>query len=137
MMTDDPNVRFSVSFVTAPRDLDKPLREAIERLEKADARWKQVLELASARLTDRGRYAFGLALGALESGPAPRLLPFSMEPDDEAAAMLETEFMPPTLLTTLGLTIPNALGFGHQDAIAVQGLVSAVHRLLRIAKTRP
>ena len=112
-------------------------QEEIERFAAADPRWRNLLEMAAARLSDRARQTLGVAISGLEAGPAPRLLSYDFDPDDEEGVDRECAHMAPRLVTGLGLLTSGRLGLARDEIAAVQGTVTAVHRLLRIAKTRP
>lgn len=135
-MTDSAQ-RFSVSFRLKGEYPEKALHAAIARFVDADVRWASVLELAAAGLSPSARRAFATALGGLDAGPAPRLLPFMIEPDDAQRLADEAQHMSTELVGSLGVIAATMLGLGHPEVATVHGLVTAVHRLLRIAKTRP
>lgn len=121
----------------APVPSSDPFQDEIERFAAADPRWRSALEMAGARLDARVRLTLGVALSGLDAGPAPRLMPFDFGPDDEEATRRELQHMAPRLLAGLRLIGSPRLALRRDDASAVRGVVTAVHRLLRIAKTRP
>lgn len=129
-------VRFRNPSKTVVPDKD-PFTEELERFSGADCRWRNLLEMAVARLTDGARQTLGVALSGLETGPAPRLLSYDFDPDDAEAMEREMAHMEPRLLSGIGLLSTARLGLGSDEIMMVQGIVTAVHRLLRIAKTRP
>lgn len=131
--------RFAVRFTGPSKaaETGDTFAEELERFAAHDLRWRYVLELAAARLSPGARVTLGVALAGLEAGPAPALLSYDIKPDDAAAIERESAHMDPRLLTGLGLLTSARLGLGADEIAAVQGIVSAVHRLLRIAKTRP
>lgn len=128
--------RLVISFPTTHQDAILDFPTAVARFAAVDPRWRLFLELAAASLSDEAHDAFGASLGVLEPGLAPTLLPFEVDPDDEAHIRAEAQHMPTAHLTAIGVLVPARLGFGHHEIAVVQGLISAVHRLLRIAKAR-
>ena len=111
--------------------------EEVERFAAADPRWRNLLEMGAARLTAGARQTLGVAMSGLETGPAPRLLSYDFEPDGLERIEREIAHMEPRLVRGLGMLIPARLGLDDDEILAVRGIVTAVHRLLRIAKTRP
>lgn len=134
MHTSALTVRFSPA---KKADAYDPLQEEIERFAAFDGRWRNIIEMAAARLRPGACRTLGVALSGLAAGPAPRLLSFDFEPDDPDAVVREAAHMEPKILTGLGLLTSTRLGLTPREVEQVQGTVSAVHRLLRIAKTRP
>ena len=130
-------------------DPEAPFKEALDRFSEADPRWQPVLSMAAMRLSDPARQALGIALALLVPGPAPQLLSYELEPDDQERILREAAYMEPLVLTLIGVQTPNQLGPGHPEIASVQGLFTAIHRLVRdakdprrrpavrIAKTRP
>ena len=110
------------------------LLDAVNRFAEADAIWMCVLELAASLLSEKGRYAFGLALGTLDAGPATFESPFDLVPDDQHAIRDEAQYMSLPQLTCIGLQLPAILGKGHPEIVKIEGLITALHRLLRNAK---
>jgi hypothetical protein len=110
--------------------------DGVDAFTAVDARWRQLFVQAMNGLTVDGRVAFDRALGLLDAGPAPRLLPTALEPDDLRRFNRESDELPRATLTKLGVLVPAALGFDNPETAVVQGLITAVHRLIRIAKTR-
>ena len=129
-------VRFKHPSKTVVPEGD-PFTEELERFSAADCRWRNLLEMAAARLSPGARQTLGVALSGLETGPAPRLLSYDFDPDDAERMEREMAHMDPRLLSGFGLLSAARLGLGSDEIMAVQGIVTAVHRLLRIAKTRP
>lgn len=131
--------RFAVRFTSPSRSAaaGDPFTEEIERFAVHDLRWRYVLELAAARLSPGARITLGVALAGLEAGPAPRLLSYDITPDDACGIERESAHMDSRLRTGLGLLTAARLGLCADEVAAVRGIVSAIHRLLRIAKTRP
>lgn len=125
------------SAAKAAAPANEPYGDELARFAAADPRWHDAIELASARLTDRARYTLGVALSGLEAGPAPRLMSCDFAPDGPDAIARECVHMDSRILSGLDLLTSARLGLGTDEVAAVQGIVSAVHRLLRIAKTRP
>lgn len=114
-----------------------PFEEELARFAAADPRWRPAIELSASRLSAKARTTLGVALSGLDAGRAPALMPFDIPPDDEAAMEREIDHMDARIVTGLGMLVPARLGLGSDEIAAVQGIVTAVHRLLRIAKTRP
>ena len=114
-----------------------PLLEEIERFSAADSRWRNIIEMAAARLSPGAQRTLGVALSGLQAGRAPRILSFDFETDSPEAVIRETSQMEPRILTGLGLLTSERLGLTRDEVHQVLGTVSAIHRLLRIAKTRP
>ena len=117
--------------------VDDLLLEEVERFAAADPRWRNVLEMAAARLDPPARATLGVALSGLPAGPAPALLSYDFDPDDEDAYARELARMDPRLQSGLGLLSAERLSLDPRTVGAIRGIVSAVHRLLRVAKTRP
>jgi hypothetical protein len=118
-------------------DPEAPFKEALARFSEADSRWQPVLSMAAMRLSDSARQALGIALALIEPGPAPQLLSYELEPDDPERLLREAAHMDPLVLTLIGVQTPLQLGPGHPEIASVQGLFTAIHRLVRDAKTRP
>ncbi|HTK59651.1 MAG TPA: hypothetical protein VL283_00430 [Candidatus Baltobacteraceae bacterium] len=121
-------------------DHDAPFKEAVTRFCEADPRWQSVLSVAAMRLSDPARQALGIALALLTPGPAPKLLSYELEPDDQERILREAAHMRPEILTLIGVHTPMHLGPGHPEIAAVQGMFTAIHRLIRApgpSKTRP
>ncbi len=131
--------RFAVRFTRpeAAASSGDPFADEVERFAAHDRRWRYVLELVAARLSPGARVTLGVALAGLDAGPAPTLLSYDVKPDDADGIERESAHMDPRLLTGLGLLTSARLGLGAAEIAAVQGVVSTVHRILRIAKTRP
>jgi hypothetical protein len=107
-----------------------------EAFSRADVRWRRLLNQASHGLSDEGRVAFHRTLALLNPGPAPGLLPSELSADDAAGFDREADQMAPATLTKLGVLVPSLLGFNNPETRIVQGLFTAVHRLVRLAKAR-
>jgi len=116
-------------------DPEAPFKEALARFSEADPRWQSVLSMAAMRLSDPARQALGIALALIEPGPAPRLLSYELDPDDQERILREAAHMEPAVLTLIGVHTPSQLGPGHPEIASVQGLFTAIHRLVRDAKT--
>ena len=136
MQTSNLTVRFRNPEKTVSAGHD-PLQEEFARFEAADGRWRNIIEMAAAKLSPGAQRTLGVALSGLHEGRAPRLLSFDFEPDDPEAVVREASHMEAKILTGLGLLTSKALGLTSEEVHQVQGIVSAIHRLLRIAKTRP
>lgn len=133
--------RLHIKFTLPPFGMQEtpktPFERALERFVQADPRWGLLLDLVAAVLTDAGREAFAASLDLLEAGPAPSLMPTEIEPDGKLALSREAQLMAKATLTAIGAIVPTFVGFGSPEIAKVQGYVTAVHRLLRIAKARP
>lgn len=135
MQNFNPRNEFSVTFHNQrPVDNSPSLLDAVNRFGDADLIWMSVLETAASALSIKGRYAFGLTLGCLVPGPAPSVSPIVLVPDDWNGITAEAQFMSLPQLTCIGTQLPAILGSGHPDIIKVEGLITAVHRMLRTAK---
>lgn len=137
MQAAQANGRLVISFDTPHEGHHSAFQRALDRFASHDDRWRAVLEMAGGGLSEKGCDTFAAALDLLEAGPAPLLLPFSIEPDDESRFRREGAQMEDKTLLAIGLLIPTRLGFGHPEIATVERLITAVHRLLRIAKARP
>jgi hypothetical protein len=151
MLPFDSNNAFYVSFFNQ-RKLDSctPLLEAVSRFADVDVRWIPLLEVAAGCLTEKGRYGFALALNSLTPGPAPFQPAFVLEPDTYDDISEEVGHMTLVQLTCIGTQLPiildsdpliakfpSNMGHSHPDVIKVEGLITAIHRHLRLTKTRP
>jgi len=133
--------QFAVTFkppaaqaATADHD---PYCEALERFAAADPRWRDAIEVASASLDDSARCTLGVLLAGLEAGPMPRMVSYDFGADDEEGIMRECKHMEPQVLSAFGLLSAAKIGLGSGVIAKVQGIVTAIHRRLREAKTRP
>lgn len=117
-------------------DAEIAWRTAIEPLLYADARWVTVLAAASASLPPRERQALAALLPLIEPGPAPPCLPLDLVPDDEIRIADETAAMDFADVSLAGVVPPLVLGLGHPGIARVQGLFTALRRLVRNAKAR-
>ncbi|MEK7545979.1 MAG: hypothetical protein AAB554_02775 [Patescibacteria group bacterium] len=111
--------------------------DEVERFAAADPRWRDALAMAAARLNPRALCTLGVALSGLEAGPLPGLLSFDFGPDDMYDMEREDKHLAPVIREALGLLTPERLSLTSAETAAVRGIITAVHRLLRIAKTRP
>lgn len=114
-----------------------PFCEELERFAAADPRWRDALEVAAACLDDRARCTLGVLLSGLDAGPMPKLVSYDFGPDDEEGMSREARHMDPKILSALGLLSAAKIGLGSDVIAKVQGVITAVHRRLREAKTRP
>jgi len=137
MQVQDVVVRFKTPASKTAPAADCPYDEELERFAAADPRWHSAIEMASSRLSRSARCTLGVALSGLEAGPAPRLMPFDFGPDDEDALCREQALMAPMIRSALDLLDSGRIGLARAEITGIKGVVSAVHRLLRIAKTRP
>jgi hypothetical protein len=136
MQNFSPRNHFSVTFTNHKNiAIGLSLLDAVNRFAEADLVWISVLETAAAGLSERARHAFGLALCLLEPGRAPFESPFVLVPDDRDAINAEADHMLLIQLSCIGTTVPAILTPGHPEIAKVEGLITAVHRILRLAKT--
>lgn len=117
-------------------DAETAWRTAIEPLLFADARWESVLEAVSTPLPPRERQALAALLPLIEPGPAPPCLPLELTPDDEVRIAAEAAVMDGADVSLAGIVPPLVLGLGHPGIARVQGLFTALRRLVRNAKAR-
>ena len=121
-----------------PPKAPDPFYDEIERFAAADPRWRSSIEFAAGGLSGSARQTLGVCLaGFLEVGPMPRLIPFGFGPDDAVAIDRELEHMDRRFLSAFGLLFNTSIGLSAEECAAIQGIITAVHRLLRIAETRP
>lgn len=132
-----PHLVVSFKRSAKPRPVDRLFQEEVERFAAADPRWRTALEMAASRLGPRARSTLGVALSGVEAGPAPWPMSFDFDPDDEDGILRERVHMSPRLVAGLDLLDAGRLGLDPYDVAVIRGIVSAVHRRLRIAKTRP
>lgn len=137
MHAEHANGRLVIRFQTEEEGPEAAFRRAVERFTAQDGRWRSILEMSAAMLSDQGRAAFAAALDLLPAGPAPRLMMFRFEPDDQDRFRREAALMADQTLLAIGLMLPVRLGPDHPETASVEGLVTAVHRFVRIAKARP
>lgn len=130
-------VTFKTPAMRAAVPTDDPFCDEVERFAAADSRWRDALAMAAARLSPGAQCTLGVALSGLEAGPLPNLMSFDFGPDDQGAMERESRHMTPRILSALGLLSAARLGLAHDEIAEVRGVVTAVHRLLRTAKTRP
>lgn len=130
------HVRFTSKARTATLVVDQSFLQEVERFAAVDPRWRNTLELGAAYLSPRARCTLGVVLSGLEVGRAPGLLPLDFVPDDDDGISREIPHMDDRISGALGI-ISSLSGTLGRDVVRIHGIVTAVHRLLRIAKTHP
>lgn len=119
-----------------PKTIDAPFEEEVARFAAVDPRWRVALESVASRLSPQARCTLGVALSGFPTGRAPTLMTFGLEPDDDEAIGRETDHMDRKILAVMGMLTASRLGLHPVEIAGIRGAMSAVHRLLRIAKTR-